>query len=101
MGVTKRPKGQRKKPDGDKLAIPLDQARRRIEITFVMVGGHWAVVVSFNFHQNRWCGFLSMGGGIALTPIALADRLASLVCDCVNKQSVTTPHLVVASVQPG
>ena len=72
--VTKRRKKerQRQKPDSGKLAIRRDHPRRRIEIKSCMVGGLQVVVLSFEFHQNRFSGFGAVGGRNLHFPIDLA-----------------------------
>jgi len=70
--VTKRPKKkekQRKKPDSGKLGVRPDHPRRRIEMTFWVVGGLRVIVLWFEFHQNRLSGFAAMGVEICTSPL--------------------------------
>ena len=63
-----------------KLRIRPDHPRRRpIEIQFGPVGGLRAVVVSFEFHQNRPPGYRDVTGRNLPTPITLANSLYYLL----------------------
>jgi len=81
-------KRQRQKPDSGKLAIRRDHPLRRIEMKSCMAGGLQMLVLSFEFHQNRFIsGFGAVVVEICPSPFTwpLAYTTACTTVQAVNR----------------